>query len=74
MMAKEGFRTLAIAQKDLTEVEYSEWSQEFHLASVALNNREEKLARAAELIENDLTLLGATAVEDKLQVRHHPEA
>lgn len=68
MMAAEGFRTLAVAQKDLTESEYQQWNQDFHLASVALNNREEQICRMAELIEKDLMLIGATAVEDKLQV------
>jgi phospholipid-transporting ATPase len=32
-----------------------------------MQNREEKLADAANLIENNLVLLGATAIEDKLQ-------
>jgi magnesium-transporting ATPase (P-type) len=49
-------------------------------ASVALVGREEKLMGVAELIEKDLTLIGATAIEDKLQVgvsetiRHLAEA
>ena len=30
-------------------------------------NRSEELDRAAEMIEKDLVLLGATAIEDKLQ-------
>lgn len=72
LMAGEGFRTLAVAQKDLTSAEYAEWSQDFHAASVAVTNREEKLNRMAEIIETNLTLIGATAVEDKLQVQTHP--
>ncbi len=40
----------------------------YHVASVALEDREAKIAAAAEKIEADLELLGATAVEDKLQV------
>lgn len=32
-----------------------------------MQNREEKLSDAANLIENNLVLLGATAIEDKLQ-------
>jgi magnesium-transporting ATPase (P-type) len=40
----------------------------FTEASVALVEREEKLMAVAELIEKDLTLIGATAIEDKLQV------
>lgn len=66
-MAGEGFRTLAIAQKEITEEVYKTWKEDYHLASVALNNREEKLAKMADLIERDLVLIGATAVEDKLQ-------
>ena len=36
-------------------------------ASQAIENREDKLANVYELIERDLTLLGATAIEDKLK-------
>jgi hypothetical protein len=36
-------------------------------AKTALQDREEKLDGVAELIERDLMLLGATAIEDKLQ-------
>ena len=32
-----------------------------------MQNREDKLSDAANLIENNLVLLGATAIEDKLQ-------
>mgnify|MGYP003460382314 CR=1 FL=1 len=33
-----------------------------------MNYREQKIEEAAKLIENNLRLLGATAIEDKLQV------
>jgi len=32
-----------------------------------LQNREEKVSKIAELIEQDFNLLGSTAIEDKLQ-------
>jgi len=67
MMAGEGFRTLAIAQKDLSEKDYRQWSRDFHLATVAVSKRDEKIGRIAEQIETELHLIGATAVEDKLQ-------
>lgn len=35
---------------------------------MAIQNREQKIEEAAILIENNLRLLGATAIEDKLQV------
>ena len=39
----------------------------YHEACIAISNREEKVAAIAEQIETNLTLVGATAIEDKLQ-------
>ncbi|KAF6036994.1 ATP8A1 [Bugula neritina] len=65
--AQVGLRTLCLAQRVLTSSEYEEWNTKFHEASCALNNREGLVSEAAELIEQELTLIGATAIEDKLQ-------
>lgn len=46
---------------------FQEWKNTYYKASTALQFRERKLEDAAQLIENNLTLLGATAIEDKLQ-------
>lgn len=67
MFAVEGLRTLCIAQRELTEQEYREWRKDHDLAATALENREEKLEEVADQIERDLTLLGGTAIEDRLQ-------
>lgn len=67
-MANSGFRTLLISHRNISEPYYKEWQQEFHLASVSLDNRESRVSKVAEKIEEELLLLGATAVEDKLQV------
>ncbi|KAH6630255.1 hypothetical protein B0J18DRAFT_94973 [Chaetomium sp. MPI-SDFR-AT-0129] len=67
LFAVEGLRTLCIAQKELTEHEYREFRKEHDLAATALENREEKLEEVADRIERDLTLLGGTAIEDRLQ-------
>jgi phospholipid-translocating ATPase len=67
MFAIEGLRTLCIAQRELSEEEYNEWRKEHDLAATALENREEKLEEVADKIERDLTLLGGTAIEDRLQ-------
>ncbi len=67
-MSHGGYRTLCIAEKELTVDEYSAWNEDFHEASVALDDREAKIAAVSEAIEQDLDLVGATAVEDKLQV------
>ncbi|KAF4589570.1 phospholipid-translocating P-type ATPase domain-containing protein [Ophiocordyceps camponoti-floridani] len=67
MFAREGLRTLCIARKTLSEKEYEAWKKEHDAAAAALENREEKLETVAELIEQDLMLLGGTAIEDRLQ-------
>ena len=49
------------------ENEYEEWSIRYNEATVALEDREEKIAAVSDEIERDLRLLGATAIEDRLQ-------
>ncbi|KAL4004967.1 hypothetical protein ACER0C_004680 [Sarotherodon galilaeus] len=65
--AGDGLRTLVLAYKDLNENYMIDWKQRHHEASVAMEGREEKLDELYEEIEKDMMLLGATAVEDKLQ-------
>ncbi|EFW99129.1 phospholipid-translocating p-type ATPase-like protein [Grosmannia clavigera kw1407] len=67
MFAREGLRTLCIAQRILTEEEYYAWRKIHDAAATALDDREEKMEEAAELIEQDLSLIGGTAIEDRLQ-------
>ncbi|CCK70227.1 aminophospholipid-translocating P4-type ATPase DRS2 KNAG_0D04880 [Huiozyma naganishii CBS 8797] len=65
--ASEGLRTLCLATRDVSEQEYQEWSKIYEAAATTLDDRAAKLDQAAELIENNLFLVGATAIEDKLQ-------
>ncbi|KAI8086490.1 uncharacterized protein BX664DRAFT_264529 [Halteromyces radiatus] len=65
--ATEGLRTLCIAMREIPEEEYARWSQIYDKAATTLVNRAEELDRVAEMIEKDLFLLGATAIEDRLQ-------
>ncbi|XP_043706715.1 probable phospholipid-transporting ATPase 4 [Telopea speciosissima] len=63
-----GLRTLALAFKKLEESEYSAWNSEFLRAKTTIGpDREAMLESAADMMERDLILVGATAVEDKLQ-------
>uniref|UniRef100_A0A0E0AB17 Phospholipid-transporting ATPase n=1 Tax=Oryza glumipatula TaxID=40148 RepID=A0A0E0AB17_9ORYZ len=63
-----GLRTLALSYRVLDESEYSSWNAEFLKAKTSIGpDRELQLERVSELIERDLILVGATAVEDKLQ-------
>ncbi|KAI0262598.1 calcium transporting ATPase [Gloeopeniophorella convolvens] len=65
--ATEGLRTLCIAYRDVSEAEYRQWSAIYDQAAATINGRGEALDKAAEVIEKDMFLLGATAIEDKLQ-------
>ena len=66
--ATEGLRTLCLAMREVPEDEFQQWWQIFEKASTTVSgNRAEELDKAAELIEHDFFLLGATAIEDKLQ-------
>lgn len=66
-MSDLGLRTLLMSERDIPEAEWIAWSKEFSIASVALTGREDKIAEIAEKIEVNLTILGASGVEDKLQ-------
>ena len=67
MFAREGLRTLCVARKEISEEDYQAWNKEHDLAAAAITDRDEKLEKVADAIENDLTLLGGTAIEDRLQ-------
>lgn len=53
--------------RDIPEAEYQKWNVVHSRAAATINGRQEALDKAAEIIERDLFLLGATAIEDKLQ-------
>ncbi|KAM4106762.1 hypothetical protein ACB094_04G089800 [Castanea mollissima] len=66
--ANAGLRTLLFAYRELDEEEYNKFNEEFTEAKNSVSaDRDEMMEEVAEKIEKDLVLLGATAVEDKLQ-------
>ena len=65
--SKHGFRTLFISMKVLSQNEYDNFAREVKEASTSLENKDELLAKAYEKVENNLYIIGATIVEDKLQ-------
>ncbi|KAL0442362.1 UNVERIFIED_CONTAM: putative phospholipid-transporting ATPase 5 [Sesamum latifolium] len=67
MYAEDGLRTMVFAYKKVGLPEY-ERSSLFRKAKATIGpEREELLENASEMIEKELLLLGAVAVEDKLQ-------
>ena len=65
--ASEGLRTLVLGVKLLTEESANEWLEEFKSASTSIEKRDDKLTQVALDIERDLHIVGATAIEDRLQ-------
>ncbi|PHH70937.1 hypothetical protein CDD80_5648 [Ophiocordyceps camponoti-rufipedis] len=71
--ATEGLRTLVYAQRFVSDSEYRGWKKMYDEATTSLDDRQQMIEQAGELIESGLELVGATAIEDKLQ-RGVPEA
>uniref|UniRef100_A0A3P8YVM2 Phospholipid-transporting ATPase n=1 Tax=Esox lucius TaxID=8010 RepID=A0A3P8YVM2_ESOLU len=65
--AVEGLRTLCVAYRSLSPADYEEACHRLSAAKLALQDRDQRLMQAYDFIERDFTLLGATAVEDRLQ-------
>jgi len=63
----DGLRTLLVAQAVLPEARYRAWAEGMHAADIVLENRQQAREQAMAGIEKDLVLVGATAIEDKLQ-------
>ncbi|KAF2703502.1 P-type ATPase [Pleomassaria siparia CBS 279.74] len=71
--ATEGLRTLLYGYRFLGEEEYNTWKKGYLDATTSLVGRAQLIEEAGDLIEQNLELAGATAIEDKLQ-RGVPEA
>ncbi|KAL1262119.1 hypothetical protein QQF64_007384, partial [Cirrhinus molitorella] len=65
--ATEGYRTLCVAYKQLSAEEYAVADTGLREARLALQDREEKLMAMYNQVETGMSLIGATAVEDRLQ-------
>lgn len=65
--ASEGLRTLTAAMRVLPQEEYDRWRVLYREAEMSMYGRAGKISKVSAMIEVDLTLLGATAIEDRLQ-------
>ncbi|WVZ00615.1 hypothetical protein V8G54_026684 [Vigna mungo] len=62
-----GLRTLVIGMRDLNASEFEKWHASFEAASTAVFGRAAMLRKVSSIVENSLSILGASAIEDKLQ-------
>ena len=65
--SENGWRTLVLAFKYLKDEEYEEYKRMIDDATNDVLNRDERLANVYEVIENGLSIIGVTSVEDRLQ-------
>ncbi|CAK9302020.1 unnamed protein product, partial [Gordionus sp. m RMFG-2023] len=67
MFAMHGLRTLCIAVTPIDKSIYEKWNKEYQEAKLAIKDRDKKVDEVFAQVEKNLQLLGATAIEDKLQ-------
>lgn len=68
-MGREGLRTLVMGYKEISIGEYERFGNRLDRANSEMNNRKRLVEECWREMENELTLLGVTGVEDKLQER-----
>jgi phospholipid-translocating ATPase len=71
IFADKGLRTLCIARRELQAEMWADFQARINAASADLEHRDARVAEIDKEIEQELTLLGCTAVEDKLQSGVH---
>ena len=65
--ATEGLRTLLYGHRFIPEADYQSWKKLYLDATTSLVDRTRLIEEAGDMIEQDLDLCAATAIEDKLQ-------
>ncbi len=66
--ACKGLRTLVLAYRELEDEYFSEWDSRYNEAlTIVSSSRYEKVCELQGEIETEMSLVGVTAIEDKLQ-------
>lgn len=68
-----GLRTLLVGMRELGVPEFEQWQSSYETASTAVMGRVALLRKVAINLENNLEIVGASAIEDRLQ-KGVPEA
>eukprot|EP00735_Rhodelphis_limneticus_P010030 TRINITY_DN2907_c2_g4::TRINITY_DN2907_c2_g4_i1::g.4143::m.4143 TRINITY_DN2907_c2_g4::TRINITY_DN2907_c2_g4_i1::g.4143 ORF type:complete len:1247 (+),score=388.28,sp/P98200/AT8A2_MOUSE/42.59/0.0,E1-E2_ATPase/PF00122.15/4.7e-16,Hydrolase_like2/PF13246.1/1.9e-13,Hydrolase_like2/PF13246.1/1.5e+04,Hydrolase/PF00702.21/2.8e-06,Hydrolase/PF00702.21/0.00042,HAD/PF12710.2/9.5e+03,HAD/PF12710.2/1.4e-11,Hydrolase_3/PF08282.7/2.8e+03,Hydrolase_3/PF08282.7/0.011 TRINITY_DN2907_c2_g4_i1:61-3741(+) len=67
MFANEGLRTLVLSVRELSSNDALAWLKKYEEALCAMKDRDEQMMQVAEEIEKNMKIVGATAIEDRLQ-------
>jgi phospholipid-transporting ATPase len=66
-LASQGLRTLLLARKEISEIDFLRFEQDYQAALNDIHMREQRVEREQNNLERELEIIGATAIEDKLQ-------
>lgn len=67
LYARQGLRVLLVAKRILNPIEFSEWYSHHQECEMSTEGRENKVRESFGLLERNLTLIGSTGIEDRLQ-------
>lgn len=68
LYAKQGLRVLVMAKRHLKLHEFNEWATKHKEIELSMeHNREKRIRESFMALEKNLTMLGATGIEDRLQ-------
>ena len=65
--AKEGLRTLILGVRKISKNEWTDWKSKYEKATNLMKDRDEAMWALQAEIEQNFYLIGATAIDDKLQ-------
>lgn len=67
LYARQGLRVLVMAKCSIDPLEFAEWWTKHQEIEMSLENRDKRIRDSYSQLEMNLTLLGATGIEDRLQ-------
>lgn len=65
--AQDGLRTLVVGYRTISEADWTEMEELLDNAEKQIKDRDAKMGRIMDAIEVDLTILGVTGIDDRLQ-------
>ncbi|GLV35748.1 uncharacterized protein CBL_01101 [Carabus blaptoides fortunei] len=65
--ARQGLRVLVMAKRTMTQAEYNDWARKHTECELSNDNHDRRIRDSYSSLEKNLTLLGTTGIEDRLQ-------
>ncbi|KAI9009039.1 hypothetical protein DFJ74DRAFT_711330 [Hyaloraphidium curvatum] len=65
--ARDGLRTLVVGYRTLSEEDWIAFRDQLDAAEKRIKDRDARMARVMDTVERDITILGVTGIQDRLQ-------